>query len=258
MGQMVELYGLINTIAISMILIYNLLQYRDKKLILGGVAKSVIAHCEEKQLRAPWATIPFWVILETILLSAAQQPLAGIFNTKLGEWLNTGANYYGFLFGAPLLVALFCLVLKIDFLAQYDLITPAYPLALIVTKISCYVTGCCRGFAWEHGIYNPVSGLTEFPAQLLESVMALVLFLVLIIFKKKMKKGTVFPIYLMLYSVTRFFTEYTRCEPRIFKGLKMYQILCIVGVLVGVLEYFLVCRYGARVRKKEQLTESHG
>lgn len=252
MGKTTELYELVNAIATLLIPIYNLLQYKEKKKILGGVSKNVIARCSEKQCHSPWTTVAFWVILETILISAAQQPLAGIFNMKLGELLNTGANYFGFLFGAPLLVALVCILFRIDFLAQYDLITPAYPLALIVTKISCYVTGCCRGVAWEHGIYNPVSGLTEFPAQLLESAMALVLFLFLLRCKGKMRKGTVFPIYVMVYSATRFFTEFFRCEPKTFlRTLKTYQVLCIAGVLVGLLEYFLVCRYNAYLQKKE-------
>lgn len=252
MGKIPSLYGLINTIGLLMIPIYNLLQYEEKKIILGGLSRNIISYCGERKWRGPWATVIFWVVLETILVSAAQQYLAGIFNAKLGELLNTGANYFGFLFGAPLLVALVCLLFRIDFLAQYDLITPAYPLALIIVKISCYVTGCCRGFAWEHGIYNPISNLTEFPAQLLESAMALVLFVFLQCCKGKLQKGTTFPVYLMVYSGTRFFTEYTRCEPRIFCGLKMYQLLCIAGVIVGAAEYLLVCKYNAYIQKKEE------
>lgn len=251
MGTMPWLYDIVNTIGILMILVYNLLHYQEKKKLLGGVSKSVIARCESKQCRGPWATVAFWAILETILISAAQHYLAGIFNVKLGDLLNTGANYFGILFGSPFLVALICILFRIDFLAQYDLITPAYPLSLIFIKLSCYWTGCCRGFAWDRGIYNPTTRLTEFPAQLLESAVALVLFLFLLFYHKKMKKGTVFPIYLMLYSAIRFFTEYTRCEPRIFMGLRMYQFLCIAGVLIGAILYFLVCSYTAHAKRKE-------
>ena len=127
-----------------------------------------------------------------------------------------------------------------------DLITPAYPLALTVSKVACYFAGCCRGVEWEKGFYNPVSRLIEFPAQLLEAGVALLLFVFLLCFKSKFKKGTVFPIYLLVYSFLRFFTEFTRCEPSVFMGLKTYQILCIVGVAVGVLEYIAVRRYDAK------------
>lgn len=253
MGTMTSLFGVINTIGVIMVPLYNLLQYKEKKALLGGVSGSAIARCGEKQCRLPWSTVSFWVVLETILVSLAQHPLAAYMNGPFGVLFNTGANYFGLLLTAPFLVGLVCFLLKIDYLAQYDLITPAYPLALIFTKIACYYTGCCRGFAWDGGIYNPISGLTEFPAQLLEAGMALVLFFFMLACRGKLKKGTMFPVYMMVYSGTRFFTEYSRCEPRVFFGcLKTYQVLCIAGVLVGALEYFLVCRYQAHLEKKAE------
>ena len=54
-----------------------------------------------------------------------------------------------------------------------------------------------------------------------------------------MKEGTVFPIYLMLFNVLLFFTEFTRIEETVFMGLKTYHYLCMVGLVVGTLEYYL-------------------
>lgn len=254
MGKMEWLYGVFNTIGIVAVLVYNLLQYQKKKELLGGVSKSVMAYFAEKQWRGPWTTVAFWVVLETILVSAAQRYFGGFFNAPFGELFNTGANYFGMLFGAPLLIALVCILLRIDLRAQFDLITPAYPLALIFVKVACYFAGCCRGIAWDGGIYNPITNLTEFPAQLLECAMSLALFVFLLFCKGKLKKGTVFPVYLMAYSGTRFFTEYLRCEPRVFWGLKTYQLLCLAGVLVGAVEYLLVCGYNRREEAKKQKT----
>ena len=173
--------------------------------------------------------------------------LFGVFNT-IGV---ITVPLYGLLLAAPILMGLVCFLMRIDYLAQYDLVTPAYPLALIFTKIACYFAGCCRGFAWDGGIYNPITKLTEFPAQLVEMAMALVLLIFMEFCRGKLKKGTMFPVYMMVYSGTRFFTEFLRCEPRVFHGFKTYQLLCLGGVLVGALEYLLVCVYHARVRKKE-------
>lgn len=257
MGKLVWLFGVLNTIGICMVPIYNLLQYKEKKKILGGVAGAVLARSASEQRRGPWASVAFWVILETILVSVVQHYLAGYANGPFGELFNTGANYFGLLLLAPFLVGLVCWLMKIDYLAQYDLITPAYPLALIFTKFACYAAGCCRGFSWEGGIYNPITNLTEFPAQLLEAAMALALFFFMRACRGKLKKGTMFPVYVMVYSGTRFFTEYTRCEPKVFFGcLKTYQVLCVAGVLVGFLEYFLVCRYNAHVRKKAEAAQN--
>lgn len=250
---MLWMFGVFNTIGVIMVPLYNLLQYQEKKALLGGVSESVMARCGKKQFRWPWATAAFWVVLETILVSAGQHYFAGYMNGPFGALFNTGANYFGLLLAAPFLVGLVCFLLRIDYLAQFDLITPAYPLALIFTKIACYGAGCCRGLAWDGGIYNPITKLTEFPAQLMEAAMALILFFFMRSCRGKLKKGTMFPVYMMVYSGTRFFTEFFRCEPKVFFGcLKTYQILCIAGVLIGALEYFLVCRYNAHVQKKAE------
>lgn len=252
MGKLVWLFGVLNSVGVIMVPLYGLLRYKEKKALLGRVSRSAMAYLASKRCRGPWTSVTFWVIVETLLVSAAQHYFAGYMNSPFGDLFNTGANYFGLLLVAPFLVGLVCFLLKIDYLAQYDLITPAYPLALIFTKLACYCAGCCRGFAWDGGIYNPITKLTEFPAQLLEAAMALVLFFVMEYCRGKLKKGTMFPVYMMVYSGTRFFTEYTRCEPRVFFGcLKTYQVLCLAGVLVGALEYFLVCRYHVSVRKKK-------
>lgn len=195
------------------------------------------------------STTAFWTILEIVLITAAQYFSAAYFNVAFGELVNTGANYFGLVFFAPVLVALVCLVLRIDLLAQMDIITPAYPLALIFVKIACYSANCCKGVAWIDGFSRPII----IPVQLIESAAALLIFVFLMLCKDKMKKGTVFPIYLMVYSGIRFFTEFFRCEPKVFLGLRTYQLLCLVGIVVGALEYAAVCGYKKhRIRKRKQ------
>ena len=249
MGKYVWLYDVLNIISVFMVLLYGLLRYKEKKDLLGGVSRSAMSYLASKGCRRPWTSVAFWVVLETILVAAAQ--FAAYMNWPFGDLFNTGANYFGLLLAAPFLVGLVCFLMRIDYLAQYDLVTPAYPLALFFSKLACYFAGCCRGFAWDGGIYNPITKLTEFPAQLVEMAMALVLFVLMEVCRGKLKKGTMFPVYMMVYSGTRFFTEFLRCEPRVFHGLKTYQLLCLGGLLVGALEYLLVCVYHARVRKKE-------
>jgi len=247
------LYSVFNTFSVFLVTLYNLLQYKQKKRLLGGVALSMIDRYqgeENRGFKKLLGSVPFWVIAETYLITMAQYYSSLFLNTPFGNLMNTGANYFGLVFFAPLLVVLLCALLKIDPLAQLDLITPAYPLGLTSVKIACYFAGCCRGVAWEKGYYNPVSRLVEFPSQLLESGVAFLLFLFFFSLRKKFKKGTMFPCYLMLYSAIRFFTEFTRWEPSVFMGLKTYQILCIIGVLVGAMEYYIVLKYSAQDQQK--------
>ena len=238
-----------------MVVLFNLLHYRQKKKILGGVSRSITKFFASKPQNFFFKILSadvLWVILETLLITAVQYVYTGFLNGVFGNLVNTGANYFGRIFVAPLLVVLLCVLLRIDPLAQLDLVTPAYPLGLIFVKIACHFGCCCTGFAWEKGIYNPVTRQIEFPSQFLESGVALLLFVFLMCFKKKFKKGTVFPIYLIVYSGLRFFTEFTRSEPAVFLGLKTYQIICIVAVLVGIGGYIAARAYDKHVQKKKE------
>lgn len=241
-----QLYNYFNTVAPIAILLYNLLHFREKKALLGGISRSVIQHFKPKNSK--WlgrilSCTGLWVIIETVFVSLAQFSPVWFMNMPFGTLVKTGANYFGGLFFAPLFMIVFFVILRVDVLKQIDLVVPAYPLALIFVKIACFFGGCCTGIEWEHGFYNPYSGLVEFPAQLLEAAAALILFIFLTIIKNKPQKGTMFPIYLMSYSAMRFFTEMLRSEPAVFMGLKTYQILCIAGVAIGMLEYVAVCKY---------------
>lgn len=246
-------YNLLNTIATYLLLVYNLLHYKKKRELLSGPSHAAMRHFQAKgNFVAKVLAKPFlWTILEIGLISSLQYIYVGFLNAGLGNLLKTGANYFGIIYFAPLLVFAFCLAVRIDPLAQMDLITPAYPLALTLVKISCFVTGCCGGIAWVNGKYNPVTRRIEFPAQLLESAVAFALFLFLTCFKKKFKKGTIFPIYLTVYSALRFCTEFFRSDPNVLCGLKTYHFLCIIGVILGVTEYIAVRKYDARMQSKK-------
>lgn len=250
-----SLYNLFNFIGTCALLAYNFLQFKKKKLMLSGAACHAIDHFNSKEQKGVYkvlASAGFWTAIEILVIFVFQYGLTINFNGLFGNIVNTGANYFGLLFFAPPFVVLLCLLIKVDPLAQYDLIAPAYPLALIFVKIACYFAGCCRGVRWIYGFYNPTSRLIEFPSQLLESAVALLLFVFLFTCRNKFKKGTVFPVYLMVYSFIRFFTEFTRVEPAVFMGLKTYQILCIIGVVVGALEYLAARKYDAYLQRKKQ------
>ena len=252
-----SLYNLFNTISAIMVLLFNLLHYRQQKKILGGVSRSITRFFASKPQNFIYKILSadvLWVILEILIITAVQYICTGFLNGVFGEIVNTGANYFGRIFVAPLLVVALCILLKIDPLAQLDLITPAYPLGLVFVKIACHFGCCCTGFVWEKGIYNPVTRQIEFPSQFLEADVALLLFVFLVCFKKKFKKGTVFPIYLITYSALRFFTEFTRGEPAVFLGLKTYQIICIVAVLVGIGELIAARAYDKYCQRKQKQT----
>ena len=87
-------------------------------------------------------------------------------------------------------------------------------------------------------MYNYAVQAKEFPVQLVEMGLAALIFVFLMVFKRKIRAGNILPIYIILYSATRFFSEFLRCEPDLLLGLKTYQFLCVLGVIWGVMLLF--------------------
>ncbi len=139
--------------------------------------------------------------------------------------------YFGWIVDAPAMFLLGCDVRK-----SMDFITPFAALDLAICKIGCFCAGCCNGIAWNGGFYNYNTNRVEFPVQLLESMMAFLIcaFLFYYVSKKK-TDGKAYPIYMILYSGTRFLTEFLRDDFKAnWLGMKPFQVLCLIGVLAGV------------------------
>ena len=242
------------TLSTCVLFLYNFSNIKSKVMILGQWSQLLQKKMEQSTLckLAPFLRSPiFYAIIETCMVSFAQYWFVGTINTTFGNLLGTGANYFGTLFIAPCLASVICWLLRIDPYKQLDLIIPAYPLALCFVKISCLCYGCCSGIPTSFGMYNYWSQRMEFPVQLVEATLALLIFFFLQYYKKKAKTGTMYPIYMILYSGTRFFSEFLRREPNVLGILKIYHLLCIMGVLIGTILYVII------YRKKLDLRESN-
>ena len=214
----INLYDLLGFFSFIAVLIFNFSQFKEKKLILGKTSKALIK--SNKTLENNNRYKNSIVSLEIYIVSTFQYSFTAYINSAFGDLFGTGKNYYGLLFITPLLIVFICFLLGIDIFKQMDLITPAFPLALIVLKIACFCRGCCRGIESSSGLYNHSSNLVEFPVQLVEAGCALFIFAILMLLRKKIKEGTFFPLYLIIYSTMRFFSEFLRCEPDIIWILK--------------------------------------
>lgn len=175
---------------------------------------------------------------------------AGYANRPFGELVGTGANYFALLFVAPVLLFIASLVFMANPLKQIDAVTPLVPFRLIFIKLACFCNGCCWGIPWEHGLYNhnihhPGK---QVPVQAIEAFFALVIFIFLLCYIKKAKVGTMYPMYIILYSATRFFSEFlTAAYPDVLGPFNMYQILCVIGFVVGLILFFIVRKYNDKL-----------
>ena len=120
-----------------------------------------------------------------------------------------GGVFYGGLFGT-LLAGLAVLKIKgVDATPYTDAAALAIPLFHSFGRVGCFFSGCCYGVSSRHGFI--LDGIKRFPVQLLSAFLLLVLFLVLfIMFEKNLFSGKLLYIYLGIYAVGRFFTEFLR------------------------------------------------
>lgn len=245
----IEMYGLFNTIAVYVVYIYNFANFKNKKNNLSNISLFSIKYFSDKNVKF-LKNINLWTLIETMVIAYVQYEFAGVLglNNKFGNFFETGANYFGLLFFEPIVLYLFFYVIKINPLKQMDLITPAFPLALVFVKLACFFHGCCSGVECSWGLYYPSEDKIMFPAQLLEAGVALLLFIFLSFYKKRAKEGTLFPIYLTVYSAIRFFTEFTRIEKNILGPFKTYHFLCLAGVIIGAAALFIVLRYPEKIK----------
>lgn len=243
----IHLYTALNLAARVIVFVFNILDFKSKTGVVGR-GTEYFTRKPNKSKKSGMSLAKIILILgEIIIISYAQYIFSGI-NGMVGTLLGTGANYFGKLFFAPIVVAFFCLLLGIDVFRQIDIITPAFPLALAVSKMGCFFQGCCGGIECSFGLYNQSTDRVEFPVQLVEVFFALAIFVFLLIWRKKAKEGMVYPVYIILYSATRFFSEFLRSDENVFLILKKYHILCLVGIAVGFLLFYVVKNYKERIR----------
>jgi prolipoprotein diacylglyceryltransferase len=244
-------YDILNFVSGCSLLAYNLIRFRQHQQIPCGHLRSWAVRRRETGHRGLLSRDLFWVFVNIVLISVVQFMPAPIVNKLFGNLVGTGMNYFGLLLAAPLILPLYCWIMGINIASQIDAVTPAFPLALFFTSLGCSTAGCCNGIPWEFGLRNPYNGRLEFPIQLLEAAVALGIFIFFLKAQKRLKPGIAYPVYVMLYSGIRFFTEFLRAEKNIIWIFKTYHIICLAAFLLAAMGYLLILRHGKKPAKPE-------
>jgi phosphatidylglycerol---prolipoprotein diacylglyceryl transferase len=163
-----------------------------------------------------------------------------------------GIAIHGAIIGGVLATLIFSKVKKIDFWSLADVVAPAVALGQAIGRWGNFFNseafGAPTNLPWK--LYIPSSRRPpEFPDAeyfhptfLYESLWNLGVFGILIwLFfrslsaRKPLKQGTLFLIYLVLYSLGRVWIEALRTDSLMFGGLKMAQAISLVGMAIGSL-----------------------
>ncbi len=139
-----------------------------------------------------------------------------------------------------------------------DLISPLIALGLSSGRIGCFLAGCCYGketfLPWAVVFKNPDSlarlNVPLHPTQLYDAANGLVLFFFLSwMEKRKTFDGQIFWLFLFLYSMTRFFIEIFRGDPRGFLFRDLLSTSQAIGMLLAIFSLFMLFYIKKRVRR---------
>lgn len=133
-----------------------------------------------------------------------------------------GLVWYTGLIGGFTGGTLYVLWKKLDFWWMADTIMVSVCLSHVFGRIGCYLYGCCYGMILhpEHSLYwmavrFPNHDVDRLPIQLISScALLLIYFLLVWLYQKNLRRGSVFLVYIGLYGLIRFCLEYFRDDPR--------------------------------------------
>ena len=206
--------------------------------------------------------VGFWIIIAAIigarlyyvllhLNEFAANPLS-IVNPFQGDNVGIGGLVmYGGFIGAILAGFLYFRLSKQSFLPYADAVAPSLGLGIFLTRIGCFLNGCCYGAPTEHacgGVFPPdspagfyqrhlpgIEGLMRIqPSQLYLSGGGLAIAgIVFLAGRKRLFQGFEFFLVGILYAILRFSVDFTRFYPESERlgALSHNQVVCI-GIFV--------------------------
>jgi phosphatidylglycerol:prolipoprotein diacylglycerol transferase len=157
-----------------------------------------------------------------------------------------GSVFYGGLLGG-LLAAKIIIHKRPQFRYLFDIAAPSIPLFHFFGRIGCFLGGCCFGiessfgFTFRHSLVEEANGINRFPVQLLEALFNLILFFILDKFRSgNMFKQNLIYMYLLFYSIARFFIEFLRGDKYrgFFFSLSTSQCISILILCFVVIRVF--------------------
>jgi len=161
---------------------------------------------------------------------------------KVFAFREGGLTFMGGLILAVLGGIIYCYYRKINFLRYLDFFAPFIALGYAVTRIGCFLNGCCYGHitSLPWGVVFPaVDSFHRHPTQLYASGAALIIFFLLRVLKRyKFFDGFVFVLFIIFYGVYRFIVEFYRIEEPFVGFMTQAQLASLILILAGVVIFF--------------------
>lgn len=101
-----------------------------------------------------------------------------------------------------------------------------------------------------NGMY--IDGVYYHPTFFYESILNLIGLVILLVVRKnkKLKTGMLFSIYLIWYSIVRFFIESMRTDSLMLGSLKMAQVISIILLITGIIIFIISFKKASNYNEK--------
>jgi len=223
-------YGIFVALAVLTVVLWTVKEARRT----GGLSYSAV-------FNAALVGIPSGIIVSRLLHVI---DLWDYYIQNPGEIIGAaGLTIYGAVLGAALGIWIYSKVSRFQFGYLADLIAPGIILAQAVGRVGCTINGCCYGVETSLPcaiVYtNPESfgpiGIPVHPTTIYEIVYNLIVFAVLLKLRGRFKPdGSLFLIYLSLYSLWRVGIELLRDGTPFLLGLHQAQVIAIIVLAIAI------------------------
>ena len=160
-----------------------------------------------------------------------------------------GMSFHGGVLGIIIASIIFAKKNDDNIFEYLDVVALVSPIGIFFGRISNFINselyGSITNVPWAV-TFIQVDNLPRHPSQLYEALLeGLILFLVLIYFKNKFlnKPGLISGLFLIFYSIFRFFVEFYRVPDEqlgyIFLNLSMGQVISLIFMLTGLILFYL-------------------
>ena len=134
---------------------------------------------------------------------------------EVWDLISAGLVFYGGLLGGLLGLVFVSFKTKKNIITYTDLMAPCFCLAHAGGRIGCLMAGCCYGMEYSGPCAVVLDGVSRLPTQPMEAGFLVILSGILMaVFLKKPRRGTVTGWYMILYAVWRFIIEFFRADER--------------------------------------------
>lgn len=236
-------YGLMYVLAFTVI--YSLALYRIRKEKIAITKNQLIDILTWGLVGLAVGARLFYVLVYDPAYYA-MHPLEAIIPFRNGELVGfSGLSYHGGLIGIILAIWLYCRRQHLRLWTVSDLLIPCIPLGYFFGRLGNFINGELYGRAtsvpWGMVFPSDPQGLLRHPSQLYEAGLeGLLLFMVLWIFRRRIRGPRLLAVYLAGYAITRMIAEsFRQPDPQlgfVLGALTMGQILSAGMILAaGVL-----------------------